>query len=370
MRGGLARLVALVALVAALARSPVAAETGSPAPAAPTGLEDAALRLAKIASPPEYAAALGAFSSALAPSDSLVLLNRFLPSTGADYRKPLLVKAGDLALLLGLFVDAAARYEEAASLGGKDSGLLLRAARCHLAAGDPDKAAALSSDLVLGAQDPALAAAARLVGAWSLLLRGRGPDARVAAASVIASGDAAADAARAGQRREARFLLWLSSEAPEKAAAAAALAGEFPGSPEALIASGAASPPPLPHWYLGGLTAASPSATSPSATTAKAPPPAPVVAEPAGAAVKPAPADVAKGRRLQVGYFSLEENARALRDELASKKIQATIETRMRAVKAGATEERRWIVVVDGGKDLAKAMQTLKDAGYESYVIE
>lgn len=369
MTGGRGRPLAAVLLAAALASAFAAALAAaeppaapSPAAAAPADLEEAGLRLAKASSPAEYAASLGAFSSSLPPADSLALLNQSLPVVSPEFRRPLLAKAGDLALLLGLFADAGGRYEEAsadASAKGGDASLLLRAARCFLAAGDPDRASSLASGLIAKAADPESAAAARLVVAWSLVLRDRYPDARAIASEAVA--DQASPAAR---RREARFILWLCASGdgagPERKSAAAALAAEFPGSPEALIASGTAAPPPLPHWYLGGLLGSSEAPARPAAAT-----PAPAPSNAPGA--KPVSAE-AKGRRLQVGYFSLEENAKALRDELGSKRFKASIEPRTRAGKTG--EEKRWIVVVDAGSDLARTMQTLKDAGYESYVIE
>jgi cell division septation protein DedD len=215
-------------------------------------------------------------------------------------------------------------------------------------------------------------------------MQGRAPDASSIASAIAGAPKAGATALSADRRREARFLVWLCAEAVDKASAASALASEFPGSPEALIAAGSASTPPLPHWYLGGLDAAqalkhpagavaapAPSSVAPAAVASAAP-----AAAPAGAAgPKPASpsastASTAQGKRLQVGYFSREDNAQALKEELGSKGFAAVIEPRMRAVGAGKAEEKRWIVVVEGGKDIAKTLQSLKDAGYESYMIE
>jgi hypothetical protein len=128
----------------------------------------------------------------------------------------------------------------------------------------------------------------------------------------------------------------------------------------------------LPHWYLGGLTGAPPAVSVPAVSV-------PAVSVPATSApvtkadptVKAAsPALPARAKRLQVGYFSLEENAQALKDELSSKRFTATVETRSRATGSGKAEEKRWIVVVEGGKDIAKTILSLKDAGYESYIID
>ena len=335
---------------------PLPAETAEkkavavPASTTPTDLKGAVAELAKVANPADYAAALDAFSTMLSPLDALAILTRSLESTASEYREPLTIKAGDLSLLLGLFGDAASQYEAAALLDpaatGKDR-LLLRASRSFLASGDPEKASQISSGLVSGSQDQDIVSAASLVGAWSLTLRGSLSEAQAAAAAV-----AEIVTAPPGVRREALFILWLCASPDKKPEAAVALAADFPGSPEALIASGAISPPPLPHWYLGGLTAALKAAV-------------PVVSVPQTKSVSPT-----RTKRLQVGYFTVEENARALKEELASKRFDASIEVRSRVQGSGKAEEKRWIVVVEGGKDIAKAMLALKDAGYESYVID
>jgi cell division septation protein DedD len=183
-------------------------------------------------------------------------------------------------------------------------------------------------------------------------------------------------------RREARFILWLiAGGGAEKASLASALAADFPGSPEALIATGAAFAPPLPHWYLGGLGAslasgAAASAEKPALPAGKVFPPegspSATNAGPAGAASAPAAQPKGKGApraRLQLGYFSVEENAESLKDELSSKGFAATVEERLRSDKSGP-EAKRWIVTVDSGADIAKTIQKLKDAGYEAYTIE
>lgn len=376
--------------------APAAATTaaGQPAavPAPPADAQEARVRLAKAQSPAEYAAMLDSFSSTLSPSDSLALLNQSLPSLASEYRAPLVIRAGDLALLLGLFDQAASSYVDASklypakaaasgstALSAEAAGLLLRAARCDLAAGDSDKALELSSGLILASAEPEISAASRLVGAWALALQGRQAEARSIAASAL---DASP---RPESKREARFILWLCALAADKAAAAATLAAEFPGSPEALLASGAASAPPLPHWYLGGLPAASltaepkPSATARAAAAvapvaaaqgAAAKPASPVAAAASNATTPPGTTAPQRARRLQVGYFSMEDNARTLKDELASKGFAAAVEVRVRAATSGKAEEKRWIVTVEAGKDMAKTMQALKDAGYEAYIID
>ena len=343
-------------------------------------LQAARARLAKAATPADFASTLDSLSTDLSPADSLVLLNESLASVAPALRKPLLVKTAGLSLLTGLFVDAALRYEEAAAPvpgQGPDAALLLRSARCYLAAGDPDKASELGGQLL--DSEPSSATPAKLVLGWARLLQARGGEAQALAADILAL----KDGARPEERREAGFLAWLSTSAEGKAQAAASLLAEFPGSPEALIAAGSLSPPPLPHWYLGGLAlgqapappalAPAPGAPAPApATAAQAPAPAPgapAAATVASAQAKP-PAQAAQARRLQVGYFSAEQNAEALVAELGSKHFNASIQSVTRTAGDGVTQEKRWIVVVEGGNDLAKTRQALKDAGYESYLPE
>jgi hypothetical protein len=371
-------LILVLALAVAWAAIPASAQLAqAQAPAAPAAaadkapadLGDAAARLARLSAAGDYAAALDSYSSALPPADGLALLRQGLdPSelsplakAPSSLRAPLLIKAGDLALLLGLFSEAAARFEDAAAgtesaSAPANAALQIESARCCLAAGDIDTASALAASVQAASPGPALDAQARLVEAWAHLLRGEASETASAAAEIAA----AKDTLPAPQRKEARFLQWLSAASPAKAQAAALLAAEFPGSPEAAIAQGSASPPPLPHWYLGGLaqSAAAPSAVPKAQSSPPAQPP------------QPAPgSQSAKGaKRLQVGYFSVEANAEALKDELVSKRFGASVEARTRSAAQG--EEKRWIVVVDGGKDIQKTIQALKDAGYEAYLID
>lgn len=373
--------------------APAAKAAASPPAAADLG--DARSRLAKASSPAEYKNLLSAFAASLPPSDALALLAEFVPKLPEAERSPFLVQAGDLSLLLGLFAEASERYAEASALakGGRDGLLLLRSARCALASGEAERASALSSDILIAGPEPALAAQARLVGAWALLLQGKQGDARAVASAL--SQAPASNGASGDARCEARFILWLiagrSGDKAEQAALAASLAADFPGSPEALFAAGSVSAPPLPHWYLGPLGEAlgrdgassaklstKPSgAAAPAASPAAADSPAaPAMSRPepaSGSAAKPAAstqtAVAAKGRRLQLGYFSVEDNAEALRAELAAKGFAAAIEEQTKQDKSGAAA-KRWIVTVAPGSDLAKTMQRLKDSGYEAYVIE
>lgn len=376
------------------AAAPAAQASKKPSDSKPADLKEARSRLAAAASPAEYAAMLDSFSTSLPPSDAIALLDQGVAGAAEEYRRALLVKAADLDLLLGLFGEAAERYQAAAGsptagaapTAAKEAILLLRAARCSIAAGDAEKAQALAADIITGAEEPDLLAAARLVDAWALLMQERSDDASALASAIAGAAKGSPAYPGLERRREARFLLWLCAGAEGKASAAAKLASEFPGSPEALIAAGSASAPPLPHWYLGGLGAArtipaprgaSPAPALPAVPSSAGPASSSSQASPQNASGLPPPSASAaaalpstKGKRLQVGYFSREDNAQALKAELAGKGFAALVEARIRAAGQGKAEEKRWIVVVDGGKDLPATLQSLKDAGYESYVID
>ena len=123
--------------------------------------------------------------------------------------------------------------------------------------------------------------------------------------------------------------------------------------------------PPLPHWYLGGLQ---PLAAARPVLPAQAAPAARPAIPGQGTNASAEPSDHRK--RLQVGYFSVEDDARTLMNELASKGFPASVESRTRAQGPGKGMEERWIVAVDGGKDIVKTIQALKNAGYESYIID
>ncbi|MDP3178886.1 MAG: SPOR domain-containing protein, partial [Spirochaetaceae bacterium] len=237
--------------------------------------------------------------------------------------------------------------------------LLLRAARCRIASGELDRAEDLAALVLMkAADDPASrenAALARLVGAWVMAARARDADA-VALAHGVLDAERGEGAGGGAARLEAHFIVWLCSPAQGKAAAVAALVSEFPGSPEALIAQGKASYVATPHWYLGMLAKAE--AKSPPALVSSSTSRPPEHAKAQGDTP-------ARRARLQVGYFSREENALRLRTELRGKGFEAEVEKTLRA----GTSESRWIVVVLGG-DSAAMQERLKDAGYESYTLD
>ncbi len=340
-------------------------------------------------SPAALTEALDRTIASLTIEDALALVDEYLPKLDDKDKALFLEKTAGMALLSGAFSEASLRYESASSLvpGGRDAALLLKAGRCALAAGDAEKALELAALVLTSSADQAAAAGARLLSAWALAFKGKRSE-----ALAIASGVAVSSRARLRDaEREALFLVWLCSEQKDKAKAAADLAAAFPSSIESLVASGAASTPPLPHWYLGELTAlkgpASAASLSPAAASA-AQVPAAAAAKPSStaspdqirsqaAASQPAGAASERIGRLQVGYFAVEANARKLATELAAKGFAVQVEARSRSTgpseaagRAAAEADRRWIVLVEAGPDPSATMKKLKDAGYESYGVE
>jgi len=362
-----AALIAAALAAAALgaqAQDPGAAGAKAPAQAA---LAEARAALAKLARS-ELPAALDLRIASLPIADAVLLVDEFLPKLEEGRKSSYLAKTAGMAMLMGAFSDAAFRYESASAKapGGRDASLLLKAGRCALAAGDADKATELSALVLASGGDASITDGARLLGAWALAFKGRVKDARDIAASIAAAPASAAAPAGAELRREARFILWLCADEKGKDKAAAVLAAEFPGSLEALVASGAAGTPALPHWYLGelgalkGNAASKPIAVAPTSSAA-------ATGQPAAPAGQP---EASRAGRLQVGYYSVEANAKRLASELVSKGFAATVETRSRVAGSASAADRRWIVLVEAGADPAATMRKLKDSGYESYGVE
>jgi hypothetical protein len=303
--------------------------------------------------------------------DALALLGEFAPQAqDPAASKALLVRGGQLALLLGDFSRAAELFESAAFrvAAARDDGLILQSARCRLAAGDAEKAADRAALVERGAASPALVLQARVVRAWALLIGGDNDGAARSARSLLPTAEGG-DATANGARRELRFILWAATPLASRPAEAAALAKEFPASVEAAIANGTAGAGgalrvelfPLPHWYLSGLLAptgrAGPAAGS-ATTPAQVQGGGTDKAQPAAAATGPAPA---AARRYQLGIFSDQKNAAALVGELVRKGFAARTETRL------VNGKSLFAVVVDGEAD--SLLLRLKDAGYEAWPL-
>ena len=367
---------------AVAAPAPASAPVAAPA-LAPGSESLAAARKDLISVPPaELAARLAALAAALPPADAVDLIGEQVDKVPVPAaRAKLCETAAGLYLLLGDFTGAAAFYRRSSAQSPTgDPAALLRAARCEIAAGENDRARELAASVLRslsGAAGAAPAAGAteaqaHLVDAWALFFAGRTEAARSAALAVKA-------APSSPGRKEADFLAWVSSTPAAKAAAAARLAKEFPDSPEALMAAGSLPLAPLPHWYLGRNAPEGPAgaAGAPASVGAAGAPasvgavPVSATQEAAEAASAASPSPVAgshEDSRLQVGYFSVESNARNFAAELSAKGFRAAIDVRKPA--PGSVEGTRWIVYVEGGADPDALRLRLKDAGYESYPMD
>lgn len=341
----------------------------------------------------DFASVLSGLADGLAPQDAIALIGEFGPKVAdGPASKALLVRAGQLAILLGDFGSAADLLESAAFrlAGARDDALILESARCRLAAGDSEKAADRAALVEKAAASPTLVLEAGIVAAWASLIDGEGASASASALKLLSSAPAASAAAR-----ELRFILWVAAPGPDRAARAAELAKAFPGSVEASIATsqgktgtpGAATSAgllPLPHWYLSGLLETS-SAPPSEAATGQSASPAPsgpastwqsttaTAAAPGGAAVTPQPsvqpstqasaatAGQSSMARYQVGIFSDPRNAELLVAELARKGFSARSEKRV----VGGRDLVAVIVEGEAGTILLR----LKDAGYEAYPL-
>jgi tetratricopeptide (TPR) repeat protein len=146
-------------------------------------------------------------------------------------------------------------------------------------------------------------------------------------------------------RRLIYYTLWKIEQNP---AWKALLANDFPLSPEAKITAGKALSAQTPLWILFpgrealAFTAPATPATTPTPTAT------PTVS---GTTV------------LQAGFFSSEENARALAERINKAGFQSIVQAKQQ--NGGSY----WVVYVPYGSDMNAMIKKLKDAGFESFPI-
>ena len=379
MNRRLAVLSALVILAgAAFAQSGKAAAAKSappPAAAAPAAGTTAPAAVPKIEGTPTLAAArtamakapagagfgmyLQAYSLAMNLHDAISLCREFLPKAPIDARADLAAFAGALALSAGSYAEAADFFSLGASSAQKASArpdLLLKAIRCHLAAGNlaaAKKSLDLVPDTVAGVS---WVQARSQVLAWLYLLDGDAEKAFILLQPLVSGPE------KTETRREALFLLWIIASSPDfaefsmstkgydSATIAALLRAEYPGSLErAFVEKGIIAKPSA--WLLTGLYA--PAAAGKDFSLAV-----PVKPKDQGAEAQDG------GGQLQVGWFSRKENALALAAKLQKQGFRTR--TDEQKDKSG---EPRWAVIVDASGDWTKTQAKLKDLGYESYFL-
>ncbi len=339
---------------------------------------DAAARLAGLESAKGTARFSDAFASALeaaATVEELVdLVDRFA-SALADpaARQEAWARAAATLELAGRFDEAAERHgKAAAALPGKtDAASLIAAAACWLQAGECERALAMAELAALSTTDPNLDWRSALVVAWAGVC---GSDPEQARSTLEQLRAAASDPAR---KSSVLLLEWALASGSARASLAAALAKDYPGSPEALVASGAV--PVSPFWYLAfprpaaaakASTESGPSGPSrPSPSPSPSPGPSPgstTSVPPAPTAAASAPTAVEGPRAYQVGLFAERTNAERLAASLDAKGFDTVLESRDRPGSASALAV---LVPVPAGTDPAALLLRLKDAGFEAWPV-
>ena len=334
-----------------------ASAQGGKAPAAPkveAGMTLAAARVAvqKTLGTESFGIYLETYSLALPLHEAVALCREYLPKSPPSQRAGLASFSGSLALIAGRYDDAGILFSQA---GASRPDLLLKALRCHLAAGDIAEAKR-QLDLVPESLDGKSFGTERQIAlSWIHVLEGEAEKAFIILKPLAEGHSASA--------REALFLLWVVASSPDFADIGVSTKGydartlegkleaEHGGSVElALIRKGVASKPAA--WLLAGLFGTS--GEQGAERSLARPDPAKDQSPDSGNA----PA------MLQVGWFSRRENAAALTAKLASMGFLA--KTEEQKTKDG---EPRWAVIVETGGDWTKTQARLKDLGYESYLL-
>jgi len=149
------------------------------------------------------------------------------------------------------------------------------------------------------------------------------------------------------------YTLWKIDQSP---AWKVLLAKDFPSSPEAKIANGTsgtantALQAQTPLWILFpgrediGLTS-------------------PIQSSPSVVASIPAQAPSASGTALQAGFFSREDNARALSEKINKAGFQSVVQTKPQ------NNATYWVVYVPYSSDMNSMIKKLKDAGFDSFPV-
>jgi cell division septation protein DedD len=277
------------------------------------------------------------------------------PGITASDRYNALVRLARLRQLSGNLSAAAANWLDAAAVNPNDDNALAAGAYCLIAIGEWERAYQAIQPLVASSRrNPAVLQAFYLdayLKTWSY-----------ANASPLAA--LAAEPGFASLRPVVYYTLWqILTRNPNISGAGSAdswkarLIAEYPGSPEALIASSRNGNSPVsavqsPMWMLfpgapvsGSAAPARPPAVSvPPATST----PPPAVSVPV----------------LQTGVFSREANARAQAEDLRKAGFTAAVS---RKLVNGA---ERWAVSVPAGQNVNKTIQDLKKAGFESFPVK
>ena len=256
-----------------------------------------------------------------------------------------------------------------------DGRLLLEQGRLLVSVGEYERAGSALSFLLANSRDGELLAQGRCLAALLDAFKSANPLLLAALAN---------EAEYLQYRSAIYFTLWKTTGLSSWLAR---LNAEFPQSPEAKMAQGATAgnasrveTAPTPLWLLYpgrssiSLSAPLPPAPAPSAPAAlnTVPPSStPRAVIPASSIIpsipdgsRPPAISASPGRALQTGYFSREENARALAENIKKAGFEPQI------VRRQVNGNDRWTVYVPCGADENATIKKLKDAGFESFPVK
>jgi hypothetical protein len=318
--------------------------------------------LVKQVGTPSFPLYLEAYALVLGTQDALTLLGEYIPKAEQQKKPGLYKLAGDLAYVAGIFPVAASNYTMASQAFPE---LGMKAALCHLLAGESQKALSLLDSHPDTIGTKSLVEEKNLLKAW-ISYESKDPKRAVSLLLPLArqgNSDALA--------RKALYILWIigtalgegggggDSEVLPKEyspqAVKALLASRYPGSVESALVDGLAIPRPSVLLFAGfGQEINSVPSPQPPESTSLA---LPLASLPES--------DPPAFSRLQVGLFSRRENAVALSAKLLEHGFSASTEER----PVQGENVSRWAVIVVTAKDWAATVAQLKDLGYETYLL-
>ncbi|HNX72565.1 MAG TPA: SPOR domain-containing protein [Spirochaetales bacterium] len=322
---------------------------------------------------------LDTYALSLPLKEAIALYSEFIPKASAARRAELGITAAALASLAGQWENAASFY----SLASSNPDALIKAARCWLACGKPDKAAITLQklDVLIAGKDKTgvgstvsdIIVQEKIVQAWIYLFEEEPEKAFLAVKDVASTQDKgqAKSNVQAVSGAESLFLLWsianssdfASFKAPTKGfepkALESRLGTEYPNSLESALIKQKCMLLPG-NLLLAGLygSGTNTPVAERSLATAKS------ANDLASADAKQNEEKQTDTMQLQVGFFSKKENAQALVAVLQKKGFQVSIDEQK--TKEG---ELRWAVIVASQGDWSKTQAKLKDLGYESYLL-
>jgi cell division septation protein DedD len=282
------------------------------------------------------------------------------PGISAYERYNALVRLARLRQLSGNISGAAANWLDAAGINPNDDNALVSGAYCLTAIGEWERAYQVIQPLITSARRSPAVLQAFYLDAYLRSFSNASP-------LVALTGDLEF----ASLRPTIYYTLWqILTRNPNISGAGnadfwkARLITEYPGSPEALIANGAASVSAIqsPMWLLF------PGTSVPGSTPTRPVPPVTPV-EPAWPPSQqtvpspPPPVNAPSAGVLQTGIFSREVNAHNMAEALRKAGFTATVSRKT------VNGEVRWVVTVPAGQNQNKTIQDLKKAGFDSFPV-